>query len=162
MFHMVDFTIDAQPRCVGASGGAWPGGWAGRLARGRVERAAWEMTAGSGPPVEPWQSVGMPRPAAASDRSHPFATSFATKAVHGGNGVDAETGAIRRPIVMANSYALPDDPSSINWSSTDTLLYTRNSGANQLYLQEKLAALELRVYKSVSVLDQLIADGSSG
>jgi len=43
---------------------------------------------------------------------------------------------------MANSYALPDDPSSINWSSTDTLLYTRNSGANQMYLQEKLAALE--------------------
>jgi len=43
---------------------------------------------------------------------------------------------------MANSYALPDDPSSINWSSTDTLLYTRNSGANQLYLQDKLAALE--------------------
>ena len=62
--------------------------------------------------------------------------------MHGGNGVDAETGAIRRPIVMANSYALPDDPSSINWSSTDTLLHTRNSGANQLYLQEKLAALE--------------------
>ena len=88
-----------------------------------------------------WQSVGMPCPPAAPS-SPPFETSFATKAVHGGNGVDAETGAIRRPIVMANSYALPDDPSSINWSSTDTLLYTRNSGANQMYLQEKLAALE--------------------
>ena len=43
---------------------------------------------------------------------------------------------------MANSYALPEDPSSISWSSTDMLLYTRNSGANQLYLQEKLATLE--------------------
>jgi len=88
-----------------------------------------------------WQSVGMPCPPAAPS-SPPFETSFATKAVHGGNGVDAETGAIRRPIVMANSYALPDDPSAINWSSTDTLLHTRNSGANQMYLQEKLAALE--------------------
>src|SRR5664280_3250693 len=83
----------------------------------------------------------MPCPSAVPS-SPPFETSFATKAVHAGNGVDAQTGAIRRPIVMANSYALPDDPSSINWSSTDTLLYTRNSGANQLYLQEKLAALE--------------------
>jgi cystathionine beta-lyase/cystathionine gamma-synthase len=78
----------------------------------------------------------------ASDLSEPFETGFATKAVHAGNGVDAETGAIRRPIVMANSYALPEDPSSISWSSTDTLLYTRNSGANQQYLQDKLAALE--------------------
>jgi len=54
----------------------------------------------------------------------------------------AAPGAIRRPIVIANSYALPEDPSSISWSSTDMLLYTRNPGANQLYLQEKLATLE--------------------
>ena len=32
---------------------------------------------------------------------------FATRAVHTGNDVDAETGAIRRPITMANSYELP-------------------------------------------------------
>ena len=52
------------------------------------------------------------------------------------------SGAIRTPIVMANSYALPDDPSSVSWSGTDIPLYTRNSGANQLGLQQKLAALE--------------------
>ena len=67
---------------------------------------------------------------------------FSTRAVHAGNDVDAETGAIRRPITMANSYALPYDPSDMNWSSADGNLYTRNGGANQKYLQEKLASLE--------------------
>jgi methionine-gamma-lyase len=66
---------------------------------------------------------------------------FSTCAVHGGNEVDAETGAIRRPITMANSYELPYDPSAINWSSADGSIYTRNGGANQRYLQEKLALL---------------------
>jgi len=78
------------------------------------------MTAASEPPSGSCQSVGMPCPSAVLS-ARPFEASFATKAVHGGNGVDAEKDAIRRPIVMANSYALPDDPSSINWSSTDTL-----------------------------------------
>ena len=32
---------------------------------------------------------------------------FQTRAVHTGNDVDSETGAIKRPITMANSYALP-------------------------------------------------------
>lgn len=67
---------------------------------------------------------------------------FGTRAVHAGNDVDGETGAIRRPITMANSYELPYDPSSVNWSSADGNLYTRNGGANQKYLQEKLASLE--------------------
>lgn len=67
---------------------------------------------------------------------------FSTNAVHAGNGIDAETGAIRRPIVMANSYKLPEDASALNWSDTNLLVYTRNTGANQTYLQEKLAALE--------------------
>ena len=31
---------------------------------------------------------------------------FQTRAVHTGNDVDAETGAIKRPITMANSYEL--------------------------------------------------------
>ena len=66
---------------------------------------------------------------------------FATRAVHGGNEVDRETGAIRRPITMANSYELPYDPSDINWSSAEGSIYTRNGGANQRYLQEKLALL---------------------
>ena len=67
---------------------------------------------------------------------------FATRAVHTGNDVDAETGAIRRPITMANSYELPYDPSDINWSSAAANLYTRNGGSNQKYLQEKIASLE--------------------
>jgi methionine-gamma-lyase len=66
---------------------------------------------------------------------------FSTRAVHGGNEVDGETGALRRPITMANSYELPYDPTDINWSSTDGSLYTRNGGANQAYLQDKLRLL---------------------
>ena len=62
--------------------------------------------------------------------------------MHAGNAVDAGSGAIRTPLVMANSYALPDDPSQVSWSGVDTPLYTRNSGTNQLALQVKLAALE--------------------
>jgi methionine-gamma-lyase len=65
-----------------------------------------------------------------------------TRSVHVGNGIDKETKAIRRPITMANSYALPYDPSDLNWSSTSGNLYTRNGGANQQYLQEKLCSLE--------------------
>lgn len=67
---------------------------------------------------------------------------FQTRAVHTGNEVDGETGAIKRPITMANSYALPYDPTDLNWSSATKNLYTRNGGANQQYLQEKLASLE--------------------
>lgn len=68
---------------------------------------------------------------------------FQTRAVHTGNDVDRETGAIRRPITMANSYELPYDPTDMNWSSAGGKpLYTRNGGANQGYLQEKLQSLE--------------------
>lgn len=67
---------------------------------------------------------------------------FMTRAVHTGNDVDGETGAIKRPITMANSYELPYDPSDLNWSEAGKNLYTRNGGANQQYLQEKLASLE--------------------
>ena len=67
---------------------------------------------------------------------------FQTRAVHTGNDVDAETGAIKRPITMANSYELPYDPTDMNWSSAEGNLYTRNGGSNQKYLQEKLASLE--------------------
>jgi methionine-gamma-lyase len=66
---------------------------------------------------------------------------FATRAVHAGNEVDGETGAIRRPITMANSYELPYDPSDLNWSAAEGNIYTRNGGANQRYLQEKLRLL---------------------
>lgn len=67
---------------------------------------------------------------------------FATRAVHTGNDIDSESGAIKRPITMANSYALPYDPTDMNWSSADGNLYTRNGGTNQKYLQERLASLE--------------------
>ena len=67
---------------------------------------------------------------------------LATRAVHAGNAVDPGTGAIRRPLVMANSYELPEDPSELSWSGTGTPLYTRNGGANQGWLESKLAALD--------------------
>ncbi|WP_328414668.1 PLP-dependent transferase [Micromonospora sp. NBC_00389] len=63
-------------------------------------------------------------------------------AVHGGNRPDPTTGAIRTPIVMANSYQLPHDPTDLDDTDPDTLVYTRESGANQLGLQAKLAAIE--------------------
>lgn len=67
---------------------------------------------------------------------------FATRAVHTGNDIDQETGAIKRPITMANSYELPYDPTDVNWSSAAGNLYTRNGGSNQKYLQERIASLE--------------------
>lgn len=67
---------------------------------------------------------------------------FATRCVHTGNDVDAETGAIKRPITMGNSYELPYDPTNLNWSDAGGSLYTRNGGSNQKYLQGKIASLE--------------------
>jgi methionine-gamma-lyase len=75
------------------------------------------------------------------DRSRAETLSELSLAVHGGNRLDS-TRALRVPLVMANSYALPDDPSDISWSATAPGLYTRNTGVNQHALQEKLAALE--------------------
>lgn len=67
---------------------------------------------------------------------------FRTRAVHVGNEIDEGTKALKRPINMANSYELPYDPSSLNWSDAGSNLYTRNGGTNQKYLQERLASLE--------------------
>lgn len=64
-----------------------------------------------------------------------------TQAVHTGSGYDAETGAVRRPLHMANSYKLPDDLSQVNYSSTNLLMYARNGNPNQHWLEEKIAAL---------------------
>jgi cystathionine beta-lyase/cystathionine gamma-synthase len=82
--------------------------------------------------------VDMARP----DNHDPSTLGFSSRAVHAGNSIDKGSGAIRTPIVMANSYALPDDPSQVSWSGTEIPLYTRNSGANQIALQHKLSALE--------------------
>ncbi len=64
-----------------------------------------------------------------------------TQAVHTGTDYDKETGAVRRPLHMANSFKLPDDLSQVNYSSTDLLMYARNGNPNQHWLEEKIAAL---------------------
>lgn len=78
----------------------------------------------------------------APDKHDATTVSDATWAVHGGNRIDSDTGAVRTPIVMANSYLLPEDPSGMDWSTADRLVYTRNGALNQSALQDKLAALE--------------------
>jgi len=76
------------------------------------------------------------------DKDDPSTLRLLTQAVHAGNAIDPGTGAIRTPLVLANSYALPDDPSEMSWSGTDIPVYTRNSGVNQLALQKRLAVLD--------------------
>jgi len=76
------------------------------------------------------------------DKERPESLSFDSQAVHAGNVPDATTGAILTPIVMANSYRLPADPSALDWSDSQRLFYNRNSGHNQLCLERKLAAME--------------------
>lgn len=66
---------------------------------------------------------------------------IATQAIHTGTDYDEGTGAVRRPLHMANSYKLPDDLSKVNYSSTDLLMYSRNGNPNQHWLEEKIAAL---------------------
>ncbi|RKS93358.1 methionine-gamma-lyase [Microbacterium sp. AG790] len=75
------------------------------------------------------------------DRRRAGTLSDLSLAVHGGIHLDS-TRALRTPLVMANSYELPEDPSEISWSATAPGLYTRNTGTNQQALQDKLAALE--------------------
>jgi len=76
------------------------------------------------------------------DKEEPASLAFDSQAIHAGNVVDATTGSILTPIVMGNSYKLPDDPTSLDWSDSQTLFYNRNSGHNQLCLERKLAAME--------------------
>ena len=66
---------------------------------------------------------------------------ISTRAIHTGTDYDEETGAVRRPLHMANSYKLPDDLSKVNYSSTDLLMYARNGNPNQHWLEEKVASL---------------------
>lgn len=76
------------------------------------------------------------------DKQDLSSLAFATQSVHAGNVMGDEGEPVRTPIVMANAYTLPEDPSEIDWSDTSALTYTRNSGKNQVGLQQKLAALE--------------------
>ncbi|PAZ10260.1 cystathionine gamma-lyase [Streptomyces sp. SA15] len=81
-------------------------------------------------------------PPSRPDKHDPATLAFQSQAVHCGNQADAGTGAIRTPIIMANSYSLPEDPFTLDPDNPDLLVYTRESGANQLGLQAKLATLE--------------------
>ena len=69
-----------------------------------------------------------------------------TLCVHAGEGIDGDTGAIRRPIHMANSYALPHDLEelihALSTELTDKFNYTREHSATPRHLEERLAALE--------------------
>lgn len=76
------------------------------------------------------------------DKRDPASLGEFSAAIHTGNVRDAATGAIRQPLTLSNSYALPYDPREVDWGVTDQLLYTRTSGANQLSLQAKIAALD--------------------
>ncbi|GAA2387584.1 trans-sulfuration enzyme family protein [Gordonia cholesterolivorans] len=81
------------------------------------------------------------------DKCVPGSLGEQTLSVHGGNhasgtGTDGDGAAIRVPIIMANSYNLPPDPSTMDWSNPEHLTYTRNTGINQIALQDKLCALE--------------------
>ena len=68
--------------------------------------------------------------------------SFTTRAIHVGNEPDPGTGAIEPAINMANSFLLPYDPSTMNWSASEDKIYTRNGGVNQGLLEKKIANLE--------------------
>lgn len=74
-----------------------------------------------------------------------------TRAVHAGN--DTSGPSVRTPITMANSYHLPHDPSALDWSTSEQLVYTRNTGANQVALQEKLALIEAGAADGVGDID---------
>lgn len=71
---------------------------------------------------------------------------FGTLAIHLGNGVDAETGAIRRPITLANAYALPYDPSALaiakHLESLDVVRFVAYPGLES-HLHHKVAASQL-------------------
>lgn len=71
---------------------------------------------------------------------------LATRSIHCGEGVDAETKAIRRPIVMANSFELNSTsetlPESFAWDNTHKFNYPRSRHPNARYLEERLAGME--------------------
>lgn len=69
-----------------------------------------------------------------------------SRAIHCGEGVDAETRAIRRPIVMANSFELNDTSETLSesfaWENTHAYNYPRSRHPNARYLEERLAGME--------------------
>lgn len=75
-------------------------------------------------------------------KSEPSSLSFATQAVHLGNSIDEGSQAIRTPLVMANSYALPSDGTANGWSGFDGMIYARDANTNGKCLEEKLRGIE--------------------
>ena len=71
---------------------------------------------------------------------------LATRCIHAGKDVDKETKAIRRPIVLANSFRLADDletlPESFDWDNTHKYNYPRWRHPNGRYLEERLVSME--------------------
>lgn len=67
-------------------------------------------------------------------------------AIHLGSGVDAETGAVRRPVILANAYALPCDPSALAIAkyleSLDVVRFMTYLGP-ELHLHHKVIAGQL-------------------
>jgi len=66
---------------------------------------------------------------------------LSTRCVHAGLEPDAETGAVKRPLVMANSYALPVKVHGDVWDGIP-FAYARDGHPNGRWLEERLLALE--------------------
>ena len=64
-----------------------------------------------------------------------------TIAVHGGTRKDDAFGAINEPIYMTSNYRIPTDGTPVDWSGTNSNIYSRNRNVNQMVLQDKLCAL---------------------
>lgn len=64
-----------------------------------------------------------------------------TIAVHGGNRKDDIFGAINEPIYMTSNYRIHTDGTPVDWSGTESYIYSRNRNVNQMVLQDKLCAL---------------------
>ena len=71
---------------------------------------------------------------------------FHTRCIHAGTAVDPETKAIKRPIVLGNSFKLADTmaelPDAFNWDLSHSYNYPRSRHPNGRYLEERLASLE--------------------
>src|SRR5512138_1237550 len=63
---------------------------------------------------------------------------FNTRSIHAGIGPDAETKAVKPPLVMSNNYAVPPQYEF----GTLEYVYARDLNPNQRWLEERLIALE--------------------
>jgi cystathionine gamma-synthase/methionine-gamma-lyase len=63
---------------------------------------------------------------------------LSTRSIHAGWKPDPETGAVKRPLVMANSFVMPPDATF----DDVPFVYTRDSNPNARWLEERLLAME--------------------